>query len=67
MIARQGHRYKHKGTDVLAMSNSVKGEPCVKVSEINSSRPYPLSESFLARVEDLTPLPMVYFHGQVPA
>jgi hypothetical protein len=67
MIARQGHRYKLIGIEVLALTNSVEGESCVKVAEINQSWPYPLGDSFLAPIKHLIPLPMVYFHGQVPA
>ena len=57
--AQQGHAYEYEGVRVLAMESGTE----VEVAVIHDQW---LGEKFVARVEDLEPLPMAYFHGQVP-
>ena len=63
MTARQGHRYRHKGRDVLAMQSG----DTVRVREITPDDVWQqLGEAEWVPAAELVPLPMVYFHGQVP-
>lgn len=61
MIAQQGHKYQHGGIVVLALQS---GES-VRVAEIVPGQPW-LGGTYNVRAEWLTPLPMAYFHGEVP-
>lgn len=63
MNARQGHRYDHAGAEVLALSSGERPS----VARIDKSKCWPLGLPFAVDAADLVPLPMVYFHGQVPA
>lgn len=59
--ARQGHRYRHGDLDVLALDS---GET-VTVAVIEPGEPW-IGRHYTARAEWLEPLPMAYFHGEVP-
>jgi hypothetical protein len=57
--AKQGHLYQHGGIRVLALESG------------NSVRVAPIEElwigpGYTVKAEWLKPLPMVYFHGEVP-
>lgn len=65
MSIRQGHRYECWMGDVLALESAPAGE-VVKVAVIDQSQPYPLGRMDYALADELEPLPMRYFHGQVP-
>lgn len=58
--ATQGHSYLWSGIKVLAMAS---GSDTVPVKEIG---PLWLEHKQMAKVSDLVPLGMTYFHGQVP-
>lgn len=60
--AKQGHRYSHNGHDVLALESG----RVVRVAKIEPGSPW-LGRRYEAYAEWLEPLPMKYFHGQVPA
>lgn len=65
-VARQGHRYRlkapgHTPCDVLALESG----PCVVLAKIVHGQPW-LGEKVAAYAFELEPLPMVYFHGEVP-
>ena len=62
MIAKQGHRYDFQGRAVMAMETSE--YPVVHV--IDHSMPWPLRYLGRVNASKLTPLPMVYFNGEVP-
>ena len=61
--ARQGHKYALDRRAVLALEN---GE-FPRVAVINKSELWPLGRAFVVNASSLTPLPMRYFHDQVPA
>lgn len=63
MNAKQGHRYQHKGWDVMALET---GDGLVKVAPLDDDQPYPLGRAFFAQAGELSPLPMRYFHGELP-
>ena len=60
--AQQGHRYAMLGDHVLAMQSG----PVVTVRKIDQSEPYPLGAAVRVNASLLKPLPMVYFHGEIP-
>lgn len=60
--AQTGHRYRHQGTDVLALETGA----AVRVAPILADPPW-LGPAFSAAAEQLEPLPMAYFGGEVPA
>eukprot|EP01034_Spumella_vulgaris_P024990 gene24990-31392_t len=62
--ATQGHRYRWRGRDVLALQSGTKR---VRVAPIVGGEGYPLGQPQTAPVRALRALPMAYFHGQVPA
>ena len=61
--ATQGHRYKLFDTEVLALESG----NFVRVARIDRSKPWPLTEERQVYANVLTPMPMVYFAGQVPS
>jgi len=61
--AIQGHRYKYGSKDVMAMQSGV----VVEVREIDQTDVCPLGARYSVKASWLQPLPMVYFHGEVPA
>ncbi|MCY1167108.1 hypothetical protein D9M73_70650 [compost metagenome] len=64
VLAQQGHRYALDGREVLCVH--IMGLGYVGVAPIDRTQPYPLGKSFLTHDTRLTPLPMRYFHDQVP-
>lgn len=56
---RQGHAYDWRGLKVIALQNGVEGMVGVVLDGWFSDRRF-------VRAKDLVPLPMKYFHGQVP-
>ena len=60
--ATQGHRYRLGDREVLSMESGL----VVAVREIDHTEPYPLSKPIIVKASWLQPLPMAYFHGQVP-
>lgn len=61
--AKQGHRYRDlSGNDVLALESGRVAE----VARIIPGQDW-LGRKYRAHAEWLTPLPMKYFHGKVPA
>jgi len=64
-MVKQGHKYKGPGLlPWLALSS---GEGEVLVATIDDRRPWALGEPRPMLTSFLTPLPMRYFHDQVPA
>ena len=61
--AKQGHRYEMGDRHVLSMESG----HVVEVRPIDHAEPYPLGAAILVKASWLKPLPMVYFHGEVPA
>lgn len=63
--AKQGHRYRYLPTDreVLALSSGERPS----VAHILPSRLWSLGEPFDVDAAMLEALPMVYFHGALPA
>lgn len=61
--AQQGHAYEFRGRKVLALDVSDR-LPTVAYAPPDALW---ISEPFHVNAEDLKPLPMAYFHGQVPA
>lgn len=66
--ATQGHRYRmrggvFKGYDVLCMRGGA--SPLVSLIFDHGEWPFP-SKPFAATLAELEPLPMRYFHGEVP-
>lgn len=60
--AQQGHRYLWCGVDeVLALENG----PRVRVAVLDEDQPW-LGSKHIVDAVDLTPLPMRYYHGDVP-
>ncbi|UST52937.1 hypothetical protein NF681_11335 [Comamonadaceae bacterium OTU4NAUVB1] len=57
--ARQGHTYDHGGRRVMALDSGA----AVRVAQIEDGW---LGRAYEVRAAWLTPLPMAYFHGQVP-
>lgn len=62
-VAQQGHRYHWGTADVIALETG----PVVDVREIAANQPLGIGRKSRARAEWLTPAPMKYFHGQIPA
>lgn len=61
--ARQGHRYRWCALyDVLALET---GRGWVRVAMLAPGEPW-LGQQHVAAAADLMPLPMRYFHGEVP-
>lgn len=59
--AKQGHAYSHAGQKVLALQSG----DSVVVAVIEKGEPW-LGLKYNVKAEWLEPLPMVYFHGQIP-
>jgi hypothetical protein len=64
-VIKQGHKYDYAGRTVLAMES--KAEGVVRVRPIEPTECYPLGREWNVIAFDLKPLPMRYFHDQVPA
>ncbi len=63
MMANQGHRYRMGSSkDVLALES---GEGVVRVAEIDTSQPWGLGRPEHVPAQFLSPLPMVYFNGEI--
>lgn len=60
--ATQGHRYDLCRQEVLALESGA--IPMVAV--IDRTRPWPLTHQFRVDAKHLAPMPMRYFHGEVP-
>lgn len=63
MIAKQGHKYELDGVEVLALSSG----PRPRIAAVVRYRLWPLDDAVEVDAAELVPLPMVYFHGEVPA
>lgn len=62
IAAQQGHRYLWCGVDeVLALESG----PRVTVALLEPQNPW-FEARYVVDAVDLTPLPMRYFHGEVP-
>jgi len=61
--ADQGHRYALGDREVLAMQSG----HVVIVRPIDLEEPYPLGPGITVKASWLQPLPMRYFHGEIPA
>ena len=59
--AQQGHRYSMGGVDVIALESG----PIVRVGILSRGEPW-FTRQERVSAEKLEPLPMVYFHGEVP-
>ncbi|CAN5297237.1 hypothetical protein BH10PSE16_BH10PSE16_01040 [soil metagenome] len=59
---QQGHKYQLGGTEVLALSGGLRP----RVARIEKSQFWQLGHPFHVNATDLQPLPMAYFHNQVP-
>ena len=62
MNAQQGHKYELDGVEVLALTSG----PRPRIAAIVHDRLWPLDEAVEVDAADLVPLPMAYFHNQVP-
>ena len=62
-IARQGHRYKYGDLNVIALQHG----HVVEAIEIDPSNPSGMGRKHTVKASWLTPQPMVYFHGEIPA
>lgn len=60
-VAQQGHLYQYAGERVLAMESGA----VVRVRQVEEGGPW-LGEAQSVSATWLQPLPMRYFHGQVP-
>lgn len=60
--AQQGHRYVLGDKQVLSMQSGV----VITVREINHGEVYPLGPPITVKASWLKPVPMRYFHGEVP-
>lgn len=60
MTAQQGHAYTHRGVKVIALMS---GTDTVRVATIVDGW---LGRKFRVPAKRLKPLPMAYFHHQVP-
>lgn len=60
--AQQGHRYRLGDREVVSMGSGV----VVRVRVLDHAEPYPLGSSMTVKASWLQPLPMRYFHGEVP-
>jgi hypothetical protein len=60
--AKQGHRYRWYGRDVLALQS---GNTLVRVAELVPGEPW-LGEVRRVPAVELHPQPMRYFHDEVP-
>jgi len=60
--AKQGHRYDLFGKECLALES---GE-FVRIAMIDRTNLWPLTDEKQVYATFLAPMPMVYFHGQVP-
>lgn len=61
-MIQQGHAYRYAGSKVIALETT--DDPYVVVIEVRHDG-WP-GEKWVAMRQDLTPLPMRYFHGQLP-
>jgi len=61
--AQQGHRYQYGHKEVFAMESGV----AITVREIDETEAYPLGAPIVVKASWLTPLPMRYFQGEIPA
>lgn len=59
--AIQGHRYSMGGVDVIALESG----PVVRVGILSRGEPWFVGRDSVS-AERLKPLPMAYFHGEVP-
>ena len=62
-IAKQGHKYSYGSKPVLAMQTG----HVVEVREIDMTQAYPLGQAITVKASWLSPLPMAYFHGEIPS
>lgn len=60
--AKQGHRYRWYGYDVLALES---GKGIVRVADLVPSQPW-LGDVRRVPAAELHPQPMRYYHGEVP-
>lgn len=62
----RGHTYRDNrtGAKVMAMEG-FRGVRMLRVREVNDGDKW-LGREYVAHADWLTPLPMAYFHGQVP-
>lgn len=61
--ASQGHRYQYGTREVIAMQSG----HVVVVRPINMGEPYPLGAPLTVKASWLQPLPMKYFHMEIPS
>lgn len=61
-IAKQGHRYRRYGYDVLALES---GEGIMRVADLVPDQPW-LGKVHNVPAAELHPQPMRYFHGDTP-
>lgn len=60
--AKQGYLYKLGEQEVISMENGI----VVRVRELNRTEAYPLGKEMTVKASWLQPLPMQYFHNEVP-
>jgi len=63
--AQQGHRYRYRAVSDVCEVLALESGPCVVVAEIVPGQPW-LGMRHAAYAFELEPLPMVYFHGEIP-
>jgi len=62
----QGHRYRWRDCQVLAMESQPDPRQPVRVAIIDRALPYPLHPTQRAMAGELVAQPMAYFHGATP-
>lgn len=60
-VAKQGYRYRHNGWQVMALEY---GEE-VRVGVMEEGQPWFMGY-YTAKACELEPMPMGYFHGEIP-
>jgi hypothetical protein len=61
-LARQGHKYQLGDREVISMQSGI----VVTVREIQAEEPFPLGPLITVKASWLKPMPMVYFHNEIP-
>lgn len=63
MTITQGHKYSMGLLTVLALES---GEQAIRVAVIDEDAPWPLQSPEWSHARLLKPMPMRYFHGEIP-
>jgi hypothetical protein len=61
--AKQGHKYRLDSQEVICLENGY----VVRVRQLLPGDGFNLGKELTVKASWLTPLPMTYFHGEIPA